>query len=226
MATDPSTTLAFHSGIQSLPLYSNNFSIQLVIPAISIRPLPLTPTPHLHDFQRYPDTFTLSSFLSLPPFPSLDFPFSFVGFEVFDLTPGYLSKNSLISMSSTRTLHSWLTISVLTALKSAGCLAISASQCLPPSYTSQVPCSDSTSGPWTPWPSPLWLLIWESTLFHQVHSPYRQPFQGLSGLDAASKTPRPHPDRTLGKRCKQRLRPCRVGDNLLLISRPKHPGVS
>ena len=55
--------------------------------------------------------------------------------------------------------------------------------------------------------------LWESNLFHLVHSPYHQPFPRLSGLDAASKTQRPSPDRTLGKKCRQRLRPCRVGDN-------------
>ena len=109
--------------------------------------------------------------LTFPPSPSLGFPFSFDGFEVFDWTPGYLSENSLISMSSTRALHSWLTIFVLPALTTTGCLAISASQCLPPSYISQVPCSDSTSEPWTPLPSLLWLPLWESNLFHQVHSP-------------------------------------------------------
>ena len=36
-------------------------------------------------------------------------------------------------------------------------------------------------------PSLLRLPIWESNLFHFLHSPYRQPFQRLSGLDAASK---------------------------------------
>ena len=67
--------------------------------------------------------------------------------------------------------------------------------------------------------------LWEPNLFRLVHSPYHQPFPRLSGLDAASKTQRPSPDRTLGKKCRQRLRPCRAGDNKMFTSWPKHPGV-
>ena len=83
-----------------------------------------------------------SACVSFPPFPSLGFSFSIVDFVVFDLMSGYLSKNSLLSLNSTRTLNSWLAISVLIALTSAGCLAISASQCY--SVPLSFPCATSS----------------------------------------------------------------------------------
>ena len=59
-----------------------------------------------------------------------------------------------------------------------------------------------------------------------IQSFQRRPFQGLSGLDAASKTQRPYPDRTLGKKCRQRLRPCCVGDNKRSLLDPNFFGYS
>ena len=100
---------------------------------------------------------------------------------------GYLSKNSLISLNLTRTLNSWLAISVLIALTAQVVWPSPHHNACPLQYLGYVPCLISKSWPWSPLPSLLWLPIWDSNLFHLVHSPYRQPFQRLSGLDAASK---------------------------------------
>ena len=70
--------------------------------------------------------------VSLPPFPPWGFPSSCVPFAVFDLKYGYLSKTSLISTDTTRTLHSWPAISVLIPLNRVSRLAILTSHLLPP----------------------------------------------------------------------------------------------
>ena len=129
--------------------------------------------------------FALASCVFFPPFSLLGSSFSYVDF--FDLMCGYLSETSWISINSTRTLNSWLAIPVLIALTSAGCLAISASQFLPPAI-----CRMSA------------LLVFKvcalvpvaiTTLASHLgiqHFPlgfftYRQPFQRLSGLGVVLK---------------------------------------
>ena len=116
-------------------------------------------------------------FFSFPPLASL---FSSVDFEVFYLKFGYLFENSWISLNSTRTLNSWLAISVLMALTSAGCLAISASQ-FASCNTRMSAFSSLSLGH---------CCRRESNIFHLVYSTYHQPFQKLSGFEAVSKAQR------------------------------------
>ena len=148
--------------------------------------------------------------VSFPPFPSLGFSFSFVDFVVFDLMSGYLSKNSLISLNSTRTLNSWLAISVLIALTSAGWLAISASQCLPLAISRICALLDFkvlalVTVAITTLASHLGIQSFPLSTF--TISP---AFPKAFWTWCCKQAQRPYHDRTLGKKRKQRLRPCCV----------------
>ena len=133
----------------------------------------------------------LRVFSSLPAF---GFIISFVDFEVFDPMCGYLSETSWISINSTRTLNSWLAISVFITLQ--------VQAVWPPLYHNLSPAIhrmsallDSKSELWALLPLLPWPTIWESNIFHLVYSTYRQSFQLLSGFEVVSKAQRSCRDR-------------------------------